>query len=251
VVLAFWSGGQRISAQTAPDSKEAAPQVDPKATDLLKRSCDYLESLQALSVRASFSEEVVLLDGQKIGYESGSKISLSRPNHFRTVRHGTKENLDFYYDGKTMTMFQAGPNLYAKAAAPPTLDGMIGTLESEYDVAIPGSDLFYTDAYTGMIEGVTDASYIGLEEVGGVPAHHLSFRKSDVDWQIWVEDGEKPVPVKYVITTKWVTGAPSYSVLMTDWDLSPKFDPSTFVFVPPSDARKIEFARPSDVPAIR
>src|SRR5208282_2592231 len=113
------------AAQTAPVSKgvapggEARPRIDPKATDLLKKMSDYLGSARAFTVRVSFSQEVVLLTGQKIEYESWSHLSLRRPNRFRAVRHGVLENLDFYYDGKTMTLFQRGPNFYAVEPAPP------------------------------------------------------------------------------------------------------------------------------------
>jgi hypothetical protein len=248
-VLALWLGALVTVAQTAPAEKQ--PRIDPKAAALLKKSTDYLGSAKAFTLRASFTDEVVLLDGQKIGSESWAQIFLRRPDHFRTVRHGVQENLNYYYNGKTMAFYEKGPNFYAMVPAPLTLDGMIDTLTDQYDVGIPGSDLFYSDAYAGMVDGVTDASYIGLEEVNGVPAHHLAFRKSDVDWQLWVRDGDQPVPVKYVITTKWITAAPSYSVLFTDWNMTPKFDNATFDFVPPAGARKIDFARPADVPGVR
>ena len=225
--------------------------IDPKATALLKKTTDYLGSAKALTVRASYTDEVVLLNGQKIGSESWSQVSLQRPDHFRTVRHGVKEDLDFYYDGKTMAFFEKGPNFYATAPAPATLDEMMDVLNAQYDVGVPGSDLFYSDAYAGLIDGVTEASYIGLEEVSGVPAHHLAFRKSDVDWQLWVREGDMPVPVKYVITTKWITAAPSYTVFLTDWNMSAKFEGSTFDFVPPAGARKIDFVKPVDVPEAR
>jgi hypothetical protein len=233
-------------AQTAPAQGPAA--IDPKATAVLKKTTDYLSSATAFSLKASFTDEVVLLNGQKIGNESWSHVSLQRPDHFRTVRHGVEESLDFYYDGKTMAFYEKGPNFYATVPAPSTLDGMLDDLNIRYDVGIPGADLFYTDAYAVMMDGVTEASYIGLEEVGGVPAHHLAFRKSDVDWQLWVRDGDMPVPVKYVITTKWVTAAPSYTVFMTDWNMSPKFENSTFNFAPPAGAHKIDFVKPADVP---
>jgi hypothetical protein len=57
--------------------------------------------------------------------------------------------------------------------------------------------------------------------------------------------------LKYVITTKWVTAAPSYSVVMTDWDMTTKLDDATFKFVPSAGAQKIDFIRPADVPASR
>ena len=58
-----------------------------------------------------------------------------------------------------MAFFEKGPNSYATVPAPSTFDGMMDDLNFQYDVGIPGSDLFYSDAYAGMIDGVTDASY--------------------------------------------------------------------------------------------
>ena len=229
----------------------AQPRIDPKATDLLRKMSDYLGSAKALTVHASFSEEMVLLSGQKISYESWSQLSLRRPDRFRADRHGVLENLTFYYDGKSMTLFQKGPNFYAAEPAPPTVDAMLDALIAKLNVDIPASDLFVVDSYDGLVDGMTDASYIGSEEVGGFVTHHLAFRNPDVDWQIWIRDGEKPLPVNYIITTKWTTAAPSYTVDMTDWDMTPHLDEAIFVFVPPAGARQIEFVRPEDMPAAR
>jgi hypothetical protein len=84
------------AAQTT--SAEGQPQIDPKPTALLKKTTDYLTSAKAFSIRLSFTDEVVLLNGQKIGPESAAQVFLRKPDHFRTIRHGVNENLDFYYD---------------------------------------------------------------------------------------------------------------------------------------------------------
>jgi hypothetical protein len=64
-----------------------------------------------------------------------------------------------------------------------------------------------------------------------------------VDWQIWIEDGDKPLPKKFVITTKWMTGAPQFTVLVKSWNLSPKLTEDLFTFVPPKGAQRIDFIR--------
>jgi hypothetical protein len=38
----------------------------------------------------------------------------------------------------------------------------------------------------------------------GVECDHLAFRNADTDWQIWIESGAKPIPRKYVITSKGI-----------------------------------------------
>jgi len=60
-----------------------------------------------------------------------------------------------------------------------------------------------------------------------------------VDWQIWISKGANPLPLKYVITTKWVTGAPQYSLRLSNWKTG-GVDDAQFKFTPPADARKVE-----------
>ena len=50
----------------------------------------------------------------------------------------------------------------------------------------------------------------------GVVCDHLAFRNLDTDWQIWVESGERPLPRKYVITSKTVAAAPQYTLRLRD-----------------------------------
>ena len=69
---------------------------------------------------------------------------------------------------------------------------------------------------------------------------HLAFRKDKVDWQIWVRTGVQPLPVKYVITSKWMTGAPQYTLHLYDWNARPQVPDSRFTFTPPEGAKKID-----------
>ena len=79
-----------------------------------------------------------------------------------------------------------------------------------------------------------------MANVGGVESHHLAFRGPRVDWQIWIQDGANPLPMKYVITSKWVAGAPQYSVRFRNWKTNPKIDAARFEFEVPSGARELK-----------
>ena len=104
--------------------------------------------------------------------------------------------------------------------------------------------------YKQMMAGVLDARNIGRAVVDGVECVHLAFRNHDTDWQIWVEVGAKPIPRKYVITSKTVAGAPQYTLLVRDWkvDVSPGAD--AFAFKAPADAKKVAFKDLGDVDAV-
>ena len=85
----------------------------------------------------------------------------------------------------------------------------------------------------------------GLGVVDGVECEHLAFRGPDTDWQIWIETGAKPVPRKYVITSKTVAGAPQYTLRIKEWkaDLSP----DVFVFKPAQGANKLALKDLTDI----
>ena len=62
-----------------------------------------------------------------------------------------------------------------------------------------------------------------------------------MDWQIWIEDGPKPVPRRFTITSKKIEGTPEFVVELSDWDTDPDFTDEVFEFTPPRGAQKIEF----------
>ena len=82
-------------------------------------------------------------------------------------------------------------------------------------------------------------SFAGL--LGETPCHHLLFRGEELDFQVWIERGSRPLPRKLVITSKWLTGAPQYQSAITEWNVNPDLDDARFSFVVPDDASQIDF----------
>ena len=46
--------------------------------------------------------------------------------------------------------------------------------------------------------------------------------------------------MKYVITTKWMAGAPQYSVQLSNWNTKPVIAADEFKFVPPKGAERLK-----------
>jgi hypothetical protein len=96
---------------------------------------------------------------------------------------------------------------------------------------------------------VVDSKDLGVGVIGGVVCDHLAFRTDEVDWQIWIAQGEKPYPCRYVITTKRVAGSPQYSVQIRDWKTGDAVASETFVFDNKTKAEKIALdALPGEMP---
>jgi hypothetical protein len=217
--------------------------IQPQAEKLLRNMSDFLGKQQSFSVTTENSLEVVLTSGQKIQYTSPASLQLKRPNLLRASRKGDLVDQDFYYDGKTLTLFSPGNGFYATTAAPATIDQTLDMARETLDVIAPGGDFIYTNSYAMLTQDVASGFYVGKAVVGGVTCDHLAFRGKDVDWQIWIAEGNKPLPKKYVITSKRVPGEPQFTVYINGWNLAPRLSNTSFSFKPPKNATRIDFLR--------
>jgi hypothetical protein len=158
-------------------------------------------------------------------------------------RKGDIVDQELYFDGKTLTLYGKRVNYYATMIASETIniDTALEFAKEEVGVIAPASDLFYQNVYQGLMEDVESGMVVGTSTVGGVEVHHLAFRGSEVDWQIWIEKGDKPLPRKYLITSKWIAGAPQFTAVLSDWDTSAQLDDALFQFSPPPEAEEIGF----------
>ena len=132
--------------------------------------------------------------------------------------------------------------MYAQKEAPGTIDQLIDGVRDRDNIVLPGADLLLSRVYDELTSEVTDAKHVGQGVVDGVECEHLAFRTADVDWQVWVESGARPVPRKYVITSKHVAGAPQYTLRIKEWKTDVAIAADAFAFKPPPDAKKVEFS---------
>lgn len=241
-VIAQDSGQPRAAprGQAAPQ-RQAAPKVDPKADALLRKMAADMRNLDRFRFDADHVTEVVTEDGQKIQVLARSTVAVDRPNKLRSDRIGPAAGVKLFYDGKTLTVYGQRDNLYATTPAPNNLDGMMDFAREQLELDAPGADLLYSDVYAGLMQDVVSGMYVNKEPVGDRMCHHLAFRGRETDWQVWIEDGPRALPCRYVITSKNVKGSPEFMVQTSNWQLEPRFAPDTFAFTPPRDAARIEF----------
>lgn len=223
-----------------PPADAGESERDAGAIKALDRMSSYLRTLKAFQVRSETSRDEELDNGQNVAFDGVVDMIVERPNRLRAEVTSDKQNRLYFYDGKSFSLWARRVNYYATAPAPPTLRALADTLADKYSIELPLVDLFYWGERrsTGDLEGAVD---IGPSQVGGVTCEHYAFRQTDVDWQVWIQQGDYPLPRKLVITTTSDDARPQYRAVMT-WNLAPSFDAAAFTFVPPKDARRIAFA---------
>ena len=238
-----WIGlalGIALCISLAPGPVMSAEGVDPDADKILQSMSSYLGGLSAFSVNADIDLEIVAKNGQKLQLSSFSTIIIERPTKFHIQRKGMIADAEFIFDGKTLTLHGKNINVYSQTEVAGTIDDAIRAYEFETGIPAPGADLLFSDPYAILSSGVENAIYVGIAYVNGVECHHLAFREAKVDWQLWVRAGDTPMPMKYVITSKWHTAAPQYEVRLRDWNTKPRIKTGQFTFSVPENARRLE-----------
>ena len=232
-----------LSATVSRDVRAQAPAVDPEAVELLRRTTDYVGSLEQFSVDAQTTFEDLLDSGHRVDYELSATAIVSRPNKLRTERHGHLIDQIFYYDGETLTLYNPSDKVYATEPAPGTIEEMFQFAYDWLGISTPISDLVHRDPFPLLMQDVDFAVVVGKEVIRGVMCDHLLFSRPDVDFQIWVADSGPPLPIKYVVTDTATPELLSIAAVMSNWNVAPAVPDNTFTFVPPQGTKAITFLK--------
>ena len=215
--------------------------VDPAAAQILQSMTNYLGNVKQFTVHTENNIEDILDSGQRVDISVSASVIISRPNKLRAERTGELLSQYFYYDGNTLTLYNPDSKVFASEAAPATIPETLDFARESLGLMVPVSDLIYDNAYSLLMQGVTSAIIVGKSEIDGNVCNHLAFSRPDVDFQVWVMEGDKPLPCKYVVTDTSTPQLLSISTVMSKWNISPSVDNSSFEFVPTKNAEQIKF----------
>ncbi len=222
---------------STPDAR-AQQAVDPDAQAVLGAMTRYLGNLKSFTVEYAAADEIITTDGQKLQFLHSGEITLQRPGKVHAVRKGAAGVAEIFLDGRTLFLYGKSANAFLQLDAP-SIDAAVDAVH-KIGFDAPGAD-FLSDkpldpSTTDMISG----THVGMTFVDGAEVHQLAFRGKDVDWQLWVTAGDKPLPVRYVVTTKALAGAPQFILEMRRWNPAPQIDSASFTFVAPQGATKLD-----------
>ena len=237
----FAVGVLALSAAVSTEVGAQAPAVDPAATKILKGMTDYVGSLKQFSVHTQNTLEDLLDSGHRVDFDVSANVIVSRPNKLRAERKGDLLSQIFYYNGKTLTLYNPSHKVYATEPAPGTIEGVLDYARETLGLTVPVADLVYRNAFPLLMQDVTFAKVVGKAVISGVKCDHLIFSRPGVDFQVWVADTGKPLPYKYVVTDTGIPGRLSVTTVMSNWNVAPAVDDARFNFATPKGAKKITF----------
>ncbi len=210
------------------------------AKSLLKAMSDYMAAQDAISFGFDATLEVVTKDGQKLALASSGAVTLNRPDKIRATRSGGFADIEMLFDGKTLTLLGKTANLFTQVDVPGTVDHLVDELRDKYNRPLPAADLLLSNAYDELMLDVVDIKDLGSGVIDGVECDFLAFRTEEVDWQIWIAQGDRPYPCRYVITSKKIADGPQYSIQIRDWRTGDEVASDDFAFDNSTNAEKID-----------
>jgi hypothetical protein len=227
-----------VCALATVSGARAQGAVDEDARRVLSSLSSHLGGLQRFSVEYAAVDEVITEQGQKLQFLHSGSLMVQRPDRLHAVRSGASGTSEVFLNGREMFMFGRQAQAYLQLPA----TSIAAAIDAVHDLGFdaPGADLLVARPFDNAIIDVTSGTHVGMTFIEGVEVHHLAFRGADVDWQIWVTTGDRPLPIRYVITSKAMTGAPQYTLHLRNWNLAPQISAGAFDFAPPQGARRLE-----------
>ena len=212
---------------------------DPQADALLKKMSDYLGALKSFTVDAAVVDEQIMDDGFKLQTLRTGRITVQRPDKLHVLRHGPDSEHEVFFDGAKLTAVDRKRGMHVVVEVKGDIDAALDAATEVFGAELPARDLLSRDAYTPLMTDVRESAYLEPVQIGDRTCRQLAFRSGEVDWQIWIEEGEHPLPCRYTITSKWTYGAPSYTITLGRWQMNPELAPKAFE-APTAGSQKVD-----------
>ncbi len=214
--------------------------IEPKVEEALREMTEALTERSAFAFKAEVSLDELHETGLEVQKSALRTMAVQRPNRIATSVDGDWGDRSAWYDGKTVSVLDQRHNTYSVLETPESIDTALDFLADEYDIVLPLADFIRTDVCESLTSAAELGAYVGLHDVDGILCHHLALANDFLEWQIWIDAGERPLPRKMVINYKDEPGEPQFTARFLSWNLSPDFPDELFQFVPPENAREME-----------
>lgn len=219
----------------------SAGEQDKRALDVLKAMSEYKAAQDTIVIRGTTLHDARLDAGLIVSNSHEITVSLKRPAslHFKEFDGINTKEL-FFHKGH-LTVFESGRGYFAQADIPEKIDAALDFALDEMKIDAPLMDLVRSNVFDHLVEVTDSILYLtDRSRVAGIDCHHIVLRGPEVDVQLWIQEGEIPIPRRIMIIDKWEGSAPRFVANM-DWKTGAKIDDSEFNFKPPEGAQQIEF----------
>jgi hypothetical protein len=277
-------GADKTSPPTAASPTETA-------RELVRHCADYYKRLASLEVRCDWHERTVGADGKLSENKSSTTIAAERPNRVALRSNWGDFGYGLICDGKQAFSYHEFPVPQAIAGAGPVptqakvpqqnqptpeymeevAPGSLQELTESPIIASASAGLWANlpfalrlladDPGASLLEEVNSLTYIGREQLDGIPTHRIRFADDlGITWDVWIAADGDPVVKQVTVDLKSLTGIyippipTSWTITQkyTEWKLNRPAARDAFVFTPAHGSQKVAdlFAVPMECPLL-
>jgi len=209
-------------------SAKAAPVIDPQVREVMKLVCNELSSAKTITYHAEINFDSVLPSYVKLQYAAAMDTAIQRPDHLAISYKSDLGAKEIWYDGKTLTIFDPVHRAYASVPAPDSIDAMLTQVTEEKNLSVPLEGFDFSHPCERVYPQIQRGKYVGINDVGGIDCDHVAFVQQELDWQLWIDHGNNPVPRKIVITYKKLPAQPQWAAVLSNWRFNRTLPASLF-----------------------
>ena len=225
-------------------SAEAQARVEAYTADVvasIKRAGDFLAAQESVSFQADIAYDVLQANGQMLEFGATRDYLMRRPDRLRIeaiTRDG--EVMQLFFDGQSILVDMPNEDAYIQIEKPGTFYAATRYLVDELGAPGPLNEFISENFAPGVEEQIESGFYVQRVLLDGQICEHLAWRSAKVDVELWVREGEEPVPCRVVITYRNAEGRPRFAADFHDWNFSPEVDDELFSFIPPESAERLQ-----------
>jgi len=218
---------------------------DPEARAILVNMANFIAKLPTFSVTLRSGYDAIQEDGQYIEFGEKRRILLQRPDRMRVENERSDGDQGLVlFDGEKITAYKVDENVYSRVEKVGTVDDALVYMVRDLQFVLPLARLLHTGLPHQLEAKITAISYVEEDLLFDVPTDHLAARSGDVDMQLWVAQGNEPLPRRVILTYKNAPGQPQFRGDFTNWSLAPEVKADSFIFIPPAGAEQVPLLAP-------
>lgn len=190
-------------------------------------------------------------NGELLHIVHATKTVVRRPDRLLVDVTGDDGSTKMFYDGKTLVAYNVDQKKYVSIPVPGKLEEMVDAAEKSLGTDFPLADLLTDNPEQSILSGITSGGQVGTATIDGVLCRHFFFNQSpDLELELWLEDNDRSLPRRVVVTYRSLPGHPTFVAELSNWDFAIHPTDAEFVFQPPAGAVKVDLtAKSSTTPA--
>jgi hypothetical protein len=241
VLVGGLAGLSPASVSTARSQSAQETEVGPDALEALARMGKTLSAKQ-FSFQSRTFRSYAGPNGEMLHIGHMSRTIYRRPDHLSVSVTGDDGSIKILYDGKMLVLYAEQAKQYVSLPVTDGIDKALDLLEERTGTDYPLADLLSDDPTKAVESGITSGGQVGTSTIDGVRCRHFFFEQAadDLELELWLEDNERALPRRFVVTYRSLPGRPIFIAELSDWDFSIQVPDSDFVFQPPAGVTQVE-----------